>query len=140
MRTLLPKRPEASVDGPISLQSTFDFPVDDPGAQALAKRLHDVLQVGGDVAIPGRFVQRFEVIAASDATRRLIGDDERVGDLEILSVPVTDGFPMHGALVLTPSGIGRAELTLPVTFTHRLGAESAALCAEQTVAWPWTSA
>jgi hypothetical protein len=69
------------------------------------------------------------VSAASDATPRLIGaDEDRAGDLEIISIPDTERMPLHATLVLEPSSADRPTITAPVTFTRRLtGSESASL-------------
>lgn len=122
MKTLTPKRPESHLDDPISISPTFHFPPDDPEAREIAKQLQETLQVGGDVAIPGRYVQRFEVTAASEATQRLLGNHEDgPGDLEIISVPDSRGLPMRSSLVLQSSAAERHGLTVPVTFTRRVG-------------------
>ncbi|WP_142024400.1 hypothetical protein [Blastococcus colisei] len=121
MRTLMPRHPEAPVDDPISITPTFYFPADDPEARDIADRLRETLEVGGEVAIPGRYVSRFDVVAASEATQRLLGDDDRAGDLELLSIPVTQGFPLQASLTLQPSTADRPAVTLPVTFTRRVG-------------------
>jgi hypothetical protein len=69
------------------------------------------------------------VSAASEATQRLIGaDEDRAGDLEIISIPDTEGMPLHATLVLEPSSADRPTITAPVTFTRRLtGSEGASL-------------
>jgi hypothetical protein len=119
-RTLTPKRPEAAIDDPVQVTPTFAFPDDDPEAREMAARLHDAQRFGGDVSIPGRFVERLSVAAASEATQRLLGDRERKVDrLDITSVPDTHGLPVRAALVHQPSRGGQG-VSVPVTFTSRL--------------------
>jgi hypothetical protein len=119
-RALTPKRPEAAIDDPIQVTPTFTFPDDDPEAREMAARLHDAQRFGGDVSIPGRFVERLSVAAASAATQRLLGDRERKVDrLDITSLPDTHGLPVRAELVHAPSR-GHPGVSVPVMFTSRL--------------------
>ncbi|CAN5716401.1 hypothetical protein BH24ACT2_BH24ACT2_05470 [soil metagenome] len=119
-RTLVPKRPESVTVDPIVIAPTFTFPTDDPEARELAERLHDTLRVGGDVTIPGRFIERVSVTASSEATQRLVGDKERdVGYMEIVSLPDTSGLPLSMSLIRQPSN-SHPPVQLPLVFDQRL--------------------
>lgn len=119
-RVLAAKRPDAAEADPITVTPTFSFPRHDPDAEAISRQLHDVLQRGGDVTIPGRFVAGFSVTAASDATQRLVGAErQEVGALRIMSIEDSTGLPLLTQLAFTGDD-PEARRTLPVTFMKRL--------------------
>ncbi|WP_346619628.1 hypothetical protein [Blastococcus montanus] len=116
-RILTAQRPEAADDDPVQLTPYFSFPPDDPEAQATAERLDRALRLGGDVDIPGRYVEDFRVTAASEATQRLLGEPrQQVAQLRLISIPDNTGLPLRGFLVLERGG-GQSGLSVPFTFT-----------------------
>ena len=117
---LTPQRPEAFTEDPVQLTPHFSFPRDDPEAQQTVMRLDRVLRLGGDVDIPGRFVEELRVTASSEATQRLLGErSQQVTQLRLISIPENTGLPLRGSLVLDPeSGQG---VSVPFTFTERVG-------------------
>lgn len=118
---LTPQRPEAADEDPIQLTPRFSFPAADPDAQATADRLQQVLRLGGDVEIPGRFIEELQVTAASEATQRLLGEPtQQVSSLRLISIPDNTGLPMRGSLVLERHD-GVEGPSLPFTFTERVG-------------------
>jgi hypothetical protein len=118
---LTAQRPEAADVDPIQLTPRFSFPADDPEAQASAGHLERVLRLGGDVEIPGRFVEELQVTAASEATQRLLGEPtQQVSSLRLISIPDNAGLPLQGSLVLERQE-GKEGLSLPFTFTERVG-------------------
>jgi hypothetical protein len=118
---LTAQRPDAPGEDPVQLTPHFSFPTDDPDAQETAERLRRALRLGGEVAIPGCYVEQVEVTAASEATQRLLGETRRqVSELRFISVPNNTGLPMRGTLVLERSG-GREGLSVPFTFTQNVG-------------------
>ncbi|MCU1482164.1 MAG: hypothetical protein JWQ19_2950 [Subtercola sp.] len=120
-QVLTPQRPEAAYEDPINLTPLFSFPADDSEAQETADRLQRVLRLGGEVEIPGRFVQELRVSAASEATQRLLGEPtQQVSSLRLISIPDTTGLPLRGSLVLERQN-GKEGLSLPFTFTERVG-------------------
>ena len=113
--SLAAKRSDAAEADPIALTPTFTFPADDPEAEKIARDLRSTLRVGGDVLVPGRFIESFAVTAASAATQRLLGEPERsVENLRIVSAEDATGLPLP--VTLTRPGLGgRSGLALPVT-------------------------
>lgn len=116
-----PQRLEAPEEDPVQLTPLFSFPADDPEAQAAANRLQHVLRLGGDVEIPGRFIEHLRVTAASEATQRLLGEPiQQASQLRLISIPDTTGLPLRGSLVLERQN-GKPGLSVPFTFTERVG-------------------
>lgn len=77
--------------------------------------------MGGDIEIPGRFVEELRVTAASEATQRLLGEPtQQVSQLRLISIPDNTGLPLRGSLVLERQG-RKEGLSLPFTFTERVG-------------------
>jgi hypothetical protein len=120
-QTLVAQRPEAADEDPVQFTPHFSFPADDPEAQAAAERLSLVLRLGGDVEIPGRFVEKLQVTAASEATQRLLGEPcQQVSALRLISIPDNTGLPMHGTLVLEHRS-GKDGLSVPFTIHQNVG-------------------
>jgi hypothetical protein len=120
-QTLTAQRPDAADEDPVQLTPHFSFPADDPEAQATAERLSRALRLGGDVEIPGRFIEQVQVTAASEATQRLLGEpSQQVSELHLISIPDNTGLPIRGSLILEPRS-GEAGLSLPFTFHHGVG-------------------
>jgi hypothetical protein len=120
-RVLAAKRPDAAEADPIALTPTFSFPRDDPDAEAISRQLHDVLQCGGDITIPGKFVAGLRVVAASDATQRLLGEQrQEVSALRIMSSENNVGLPLLTQLVIV-GDVPEGSRTLDVSFTKRVG-------------------
>ncbi|UVS79420.1 hypothetical protein Actkin_03168 [Actinokineospora sp. UTMC 2448] len=120
MRTIVPRRPDSHIADPIQITPTFQFPPDDPNAQQLADQLRGTIEFGGDIEVPGRFVTRLQVTAASDATRRLLGDEDQPGGtLRLTSVPDTAGLPLRGELVVE-SPVGLPQVSLPFILRDRV--------------------
>lgn len=118
---LTAQRPEAHTDDPVQLTPYFSFPGDDPEAQATAERLDRALRLGGDVDIPGQYVEELRVTAASEATQRLLGEpSQQVTQLRLISIPDNTGLPLRGSLVLEP-GTREAGVSVPFTFSQRVG-------------------
>ena len=114
---LTPQRPEAATEDPVQLTPSFSFPPDDPEARMAAERLQRVLRLGGDVEIPGRYIDELRVTAASEATQRLLGEpSQQVTQLRLISIPSNAGLPLRGSLVLE-QGNGQDGLSVPFTFT-----------------------
>ncbi len=119
-RLLAAKRPESAQADPITIEPVFSFPADDPEAEQMSAKLRETLGVGGDVTVPGRFVESFAVTATSTATQRLLGESQQSrGDVRISSIPDTGGLPLQCSLV-RPGATDSASVSVPVTFTERL--------------------
>jgi len=118
---LTAQRTDAAEEDPIKITSFFAFPPDDPEAQATSAHLQRVLRLGGDVEVPGRYVEQLEVAAASEATQRLLGESrQQVSSLRLISIPNNAGLPLRGSLTLQRQG-GREGVSVPFTFTERVG-------------------
>ncbi|MGY1618866.1 hypothetical protein ACI797_19165 [Geodermatophilus sp. SYSU D00691] len=118
---LTPQRPEAASEDPVEFTPLFSFPADDPDAQRTSEHLDRVLRLGGDVEVPGRFIEAVRVAAASEATQRLLGEPvQQVSRLRLISIPDTSGLPMRGSLVLERPGRDGGP-SVPFTFTARVG-------------------
>ncbi|RBY91216.1 hypothetical protein [Blastococcus sp. TF02A-30] len=114
------QRPEAPAEDPVQLTPLFSFPADDPEAQATFERLRQTLRVGGDVQIPGRFIDELRLTAASEATQRLLGEPtQQVAELRLVSIPNATGMPLHCSLVLERQD-DQQGVSLPFTFTERV--------------------
>lgn len=123
-RVLSAKRPESERDDPISLTPVFSFPPGDPEADDISRQLGDVLRRGGDVTVPGRYVTSFRVTAASQATQRLLGDeDQPVQALRIASEESNDRLPLLTRLSVAddepPAPDAPSLPSTPVSFTRR---------------------
>lgn len=118
---LRPKRPDAATVDPISIQTRFNFPPDDPAAQEIRKRLEKALDFGGDITIPAEFVDSFEVTATTPETQRLLGSRERSEDNEIriASFADTTGLPMP-ILVSVDAEDGARRRSVEIGMTERL--------------------
>jgi hypothetical protein len=104
-RVLTPQRDDAAAEDPVQISTQFSFPPHDSEAAEAADALQRWLRGGGDVAIPGRFVQGLSVTADSEATQRLLGDpsQRQVASLHLMSIPDTTNLPLSGTLVLQPA-------------------------------------
>ena len=104
-RVLTPQRDDSAAEDPVQISTQLSFPAQDPEAAEAVDALQRWLRGGGDVAIPGRFVQGFSVIADSEATQRLLGDSSKrqVASLQLMSIPDTTDLPQSGTLVLQPA-------------------------------------
>lgn len=65
-------RGAAALD-PVTFTPQFAFPLEDPDAQQAHAQLRRALEFGGDVTVPGRYIERVDV-DASEETRRLWAD------------------------------------------------------------------
>jgi len=128
MRVLNAKRPESVTIDPIALKPTFHFPAEDAEAARLADQLSQTLAVGGDVTVPGRYLDKIEIEAASEATQRLFDPNPELPDsLRIVSVPSTEGLPLALTLHIEREG-QRTGHSLDLTITKQLtGAEGRTL-------------
>jgi hypothetical protein len=115
------QRPESADEDPVQLTPLFSFPADDPEAETARERLLRALRVGGDVDIPGRYIEEVRVTAASESTQRLLGEPtQQVAQLRLISIPDNTGLPLRGSLVLERQE-GAAGISVPFTFTERVG-------------------
>lgn len=116
------KYPGAARVDPIDVRPQFDFPQADPEAQSIARHLRDAFSVGGEVAVPGRFIKSLDITAASEETRRLLGpppSEDDVEEFRFVSVPDRTGLPVSVHVeLLDPSGSPKAEM--PVALSERL--------------------
>ncbi|MFG3555077.1 hypothetical protein ACGGAQ_11850 [Micromonospora sp. NPDC047557] len=113
--------PGAAQDDPISLKPVFAFSPDDPEAAEVERDLRHVMDFGGDVTVPGKFVQEFNV-DASEETRLAFGWDRapETKEIQIKSVEDNSGLPIPCTLdVLTPGGKIAASIT--VQLSQRVG-------------------
>ena len=110
---LAAKRRESEVVDPIELRPQFSFPIDDPAAQAASTALRRALGFGGDVTIPAKYVVDLQVLAASQETRRLLGDDRPKGDLRFVSPVEQLERPLSFEMRLAAPN-GTVRRTLPV--------------------------
>lgn len=128
MRVLSAKRPESVTIDPIALKPMFHLPAEDAEAARLAEQLSQTLAVGGDVTVPGRYLDKFEIEAASEATQRLFAPDPQPPDsLRIVSVPSSEGLPLALTLHVERGG-QRTGHSLDLAITQQLtGAEGRTL-------------
>jgi hypothetical protein len=118
---LTPQRPEAASEDPVQFTPHFSFPADDPEAQTMSESLDRVLRLGGDVDIPGRYIEHLRVTAASEATQRLLGEPvQQVSQLRLISIPDNTGLPLRGSIVLERRE-GGTGLSVPFDFHKRVG-------------------
>lgn len=117
---LTAQRPESPVEDPVALTPLFSFPRGDAEAQATFQRLCQTLRLGGEVQIPGRFIDQMRVTAASEATQRLLGEPvQQVAELRLVSIPNNAGLPLRCSLTLE-RGNGEPGLSVPFAFTERV--------------------
>ncbi|GHE06881.1 hypothetical protein [Klenkia taihuensis] len=122
--TLTAQREDAPTEDPVELTPRFRFPGEDPEAVEAHERLLRWFRLGGDVEIPGRFVEEVRVTAASEATQRLLGEPSRqVSQLRLISIPNNTGLPLRGTLVLERPGV-TDTVSVPFAFTQRVGGHS----------------
>jgi hypothetical protein len=113
---LVSKTPDAARLDPIELVPTFEFPPEDPEAQALARQVRAALTTGGDFDVPGEYLSSFRITASSAATQRLIGQPERdVARVAFRSVP--EEISHHGRLRIR---VGEVDRAVDIRFTRRL--------------------
>ncbi|MFI2709085.1 hypothetical protein ACH495_02990 [Micromonospora sp. NPDC018662] len=111
------KRPDAATLDPISITPVFSFRTDDPEAKAVARRLKRVLEYGGNIAVPGDYIEDFN-IQASEETKRAFGWDQPAvtSKLEIQSIEDNQGLPLPCAVeVRTADGESLASLLIQLS-------------------------
>lgn len=108
------KRPDAAELDPISITPVFSFRSDDPEAIAVARGLRRVLDYGGSITVPGKYIQDFN-IQASEETSRAFGWDQSIttSKLEIQSIEDNLGLPLPCAVdVRTANGSLAASIVI----------------------------
>lgn len=98
--------PGAAAADPIRFNPVFEFPADDADAEAIATDLHELLDYGGDITVPDRYIKSFD-IEASNETRKLwgpLGPDSTPGKMRISSIENNEGLPLLCKLVLLAAG------------------------------------
>lgn len=124
IQTLQSRRNDAADLDPITLTPTFAFPREDPDAMELAERLRSFLEDGGEgISVPGRLVQSWDVVTASDATARLLGCHDRPPDrIELVGIPDTSGLPVAVTIRReSPVGSSDIQVFLKQRFTGAQG-------------------
>lgn len=121
------KRPGAATADPITVKPTFSFDPSDPAAQEMRRRLTETLAFGGDVTIPGEFVDGFNVVTSSPQTKRLLGatDRDSPASVRITSHRDTTGLPMPVEISVRTPG-GEVRHTAEVSLEYRFGGERGA--------------
>src|SRR6266511_3810326 len=116
------KYPGAAADDPIVLKPTFQFADDDSGATELRQALQRTLEYGGDVSIPGKYINAFDV-ECSEETRNLLwpraGNTSQTG-VRLKSNENNEGLPLPVNLRLV-SRDGHVRNSLTVSLTRRVG-------------------
>jgi hypothetical protein len=116
------KYPGAAADDPVVLKPTFRFAEADSAATELRQALERTLEYGGEVSIPGKYVNAFD-IECSEETKRLFGraaDGSGQMGLRLKSSENNEGLPLLVNLVL----VGRdshVKNSLAVSLNRRVG-------------------
>lgn len=108
------RRPDSAALDPISITPIFSFPTNDPEASALASQLRRVLDYGGNISVPGDYIEDFN-IQAPEETMRVFGWDRPAvtNRVEIQSIEDNRGLPLPCTLdVKTSEGSLVASLTI----------------------------
>jgi hypothetical protein len=118
--TVREKYPGSASDDPIIFHSLFAFPAGDPAAKQAEEDLRLVLDFGGDVTVPGEYIERFDIQAAEE-TRRLWEplDPAGSGSLRITSVEDNTCLPLVCHLELLDAE-SRVKRELAVSLTRRV--------------------
>lgn len=113
-------QPDSALVDPVTITPHFVFPAGDDAGAATLDALVAALRTGGDVHVPGRYIDHVSIETASEATERLLrtGQDESITSMRIVTEPDTEGLPAVMTLARSdPGGATVAQTT--VVFTHR---------------------
>lgn len=112
--------PGAATLDPVTLTPHFSFPLCDPAAQQARTQLRRAIDFGGDVTVPGLYVERIDV-EASEETRSLWADlgPGPDGSLRFVSTEHNIGLPLVCRLELLDAQ-DRVRLGTDITLTRRL--------------------
>jgi hypothetical protein len=116
--TFAERYPGAALIDPVNIKSVFVFPEQDETARQIAENLRHVLDYGGDITVPGEYVERFDV-ESSEESRHLWGSLGLPGALRITSIEDNTYLPLVCQLALT-DGQSRLKRSLDISLIRRI--------------------
>jgi hypothetical protein len=111
--------PGAALIDPVHLKSVFAFPSQDAAAMQMAENLRRVLDYGGDITVPGEYIERFDV-ESSEESRNLWGSLGPPSALRIASIEDNTHLPLVCQLALTDKH-SHVKRSIDVSLTRRVG-------------------